>query len=143
MQVRDSAVNIHERRQPRCTLCVHDIGHDVRRRQQGAAEALGGAYAVLRGAYLELCGAALREAASWQATEAALTALRCARRPARLSAQTSWGEARERRAPVARLRRRAHRVACGAASGVCCADSAAGWCSVLSHKPAAERVEAR
>lgn len=46
------------------------------RREQGAAEALGSAYAVLRAEYLELCGAALRGAASWQAAEAALTALR-------------------------------------------------------------------
>jgi len=40
------------------------LRQDPRRRQQGAAEALGAAYAVLRGDYLELCGAALREAAS-------------------------------------------------------------------------------
>lgn len=33
---------------------------------------------MLRADYLDLCGAALREAASWQAAEAAVTALRCA-----------------------------------------------------------------
>ncbi|KAK9840741.1 hypothetical protein WJX81_001608 [Elliptochloris bilobata] len=45
-------------------------------REQAAAEALGSAYAVLRADYLDLCGAALQGAASWQAAEAALTALR-------------------------------------------------------------------
>lgn len=32
---------------------------------------------MLRAEYLDLCGAALQAAASWQAAEAALAALRC------------------------------------------------------------------
>lgn len=93
------------------------LRQDPRRRQQGAAEALGAAYAVLRGDYLELCGAALREAASWQATEAALTALRCARRSDELGRGVGGAGA----CRVTRLCRQAHCAACGAASGVCCA----------------------
>lgn len=46
-------------------------------RDQSLADGFETAYAVLRSQFLAYCGTALTEAATWQAAEAALVAIRC------------------------------------------------------------------
>ena len=49
----------------------------LRCREQSLAEGFETAYNVLRSQFLAVCGTAVAEAASWQAAEAALMAIRC------------------------------------------------------------------